>query len=281
MPFAQLRTVRLCYERAGDPAAPPLLLIAGQSAQLISWPPQFIDRLVKAGFHVITFDNRDVGLSTKCESQPEYDLTDMANDTAGLLDALGVRSAHVVGQSMGGMIAQHLAISHPDHVASLCLIYSAPSPDYITRDPQIWSIRNRAPAPDRESRILRYIEIERISGLEQLSEEWIRCYAETAIDRCYHPQGGDRQMTAIHRSGDRTDLLTCLHLPTAVIHGLDDRLIDVAGGIATAASVPNAELHVYADMGHQLVPSLWPDYVRVIKRTATRARNGGVAAASS
>ena len=103
-------------------------------------------------------------------------------------------------------------------------------------------------------------------------EEWIRSYAETTIDRCYHPQGGDRQMAAIHRSGDRTDLLARLRMPTAVIHGLDDRLIDVAGGIATAASVPNAELHVYADMGHQIVPSLWPDYVRVIDRMARRAR---------
>jgi pimeloyl-ACP methyl ester carboxylesterase len=272
MPFAQLRQVRLCYERAGDPAAPALLLIAGQTAQLTSWPPEFIGRLVEAGFHVITFDNRDVGLSTKCVSQPEYDLTDMADDTAGLLDELGVRSAHVVGQSMGGMIAQQLAISHPDHVASLCSIYSAPSPDHITKDSQIWSIRNRAPAPDRESRILRFIESERISGLEEHSEEWIRSYAETTIDRCYHPQGGDRQMAAIHRSGDRTDLLARLRMPTAVIHGLDDRLIDVAGGIATAASVPNAELHVYADMGHQIVPSLWPDYVRVIDRMARRAR---------
>jgi pimeloyl-ACP methyl ester carboxylesterase len=179
------------------------------------------------------------------------------------------------------MIAQQLAISHPDHVASLCSIYSAPNPDYITKDPQIWSSRNGAPPPDRDSRILHFIENERISGLEEHSEEWIRSYAETAIDRCYHPQGGDRQMAAIHRSGDRTDLLTSLHMPTAVVHGLDDRLIDVAGGFATAASVPNAELHVYADMGHQLVPSLWPDYVRVIMRTANRARNGGVAAASS
>jgi pimeloyl-ACP methyl ester carboxylesterase len=272
VPFVQLRNVRLCYERAGDPAAPPLLLIAGQSAQLISWHPDFVGLLVQAGFHVITFDNRDVGLSTKCESQPEYDLKDMANDTAGLLDELGIRSAHVVGQSGGGMIAQQLAISHPDHVASLCSIYSAPSPDYLTKDPQIWSIRNRTPPPDRESRILRYIENERISGLEEFSEEWIRSYAETTIDRCYHPQGSDRQMAAIHRSGDRTDLLPNLHMPTAVIHGLDDRLIDVAGGIATAAAVPNAELHVYANMGHQILPSLWPDYVRVIERTARRAK---------
>jgi pimeloyl-ACP methyl ester carboxylesterase len=272
MPFVQLRNMRLCYRRAGDPTAPPALLIAGQGAQLISWHPDFIDRLVKAGFHVITFDNRDVGLSTKCESQPEYDLQDMANDTAGLLDELGVRSAHVVGQSMGGMVAQQLAISHPDHVASLCSIYSAPSPDYLTKDPQIWATRNQTPAPDRESRILRYIENERISGLREFSEEEIRSYAETTIDRCYHPQGGDRQMAAIHRSGDRTDLLANLRMPTSVIHGLDDRLIDVAGGIATAVSVPNAELHVFADMGHQILPSLWPDYVRVIERTARRAK---------
>jgi pimeloyl-ACP methyl ester carboxylesterase len=272
MAFVQLRKVRLCYERAGDPAAQTLLLIAGQSAQLISWHPEFIGRLVEVGFHVITFDNRDVGLSTKCESQPEYDLTDMADDTAELLDGLGFLPAHVVGQSMGGMIAQQLAISHPDQVASLCSIYSAPSPDYITKDPQIWSNRERAAAPDRESRILHFIENERISGLEEHSEEWIRSYAENTVDRCYHPQGGDRQMAAIHRSGDRTYALASLRIPTAVIHGLNDRLVDVAGGIATAASVPNAELHVYADMGHQIVPSLWPDYVRVIERTAKRAQ---------
>lgn len=271
MPYVQRGEVRLCFEQVGDPTAPPVLLIAGLGAQLISWYTGFVNLLRDAGFQVITFDNRDAGLSTKCELDPDYHLRDMADDAAGLLEWLGLASAHVVGQSMGGMIAQQLAISHPGKVASLVSIYSAPSPDYITKDQRIWETRNQIPAPNRESRILHYIESERISGLAEFSEDWIRTYAEDTIDRCYCPDGSERQFAAIQRSGDRTDDLTTLRMPTAVIHGLNDHLIDPAGGVATAAAVPNSELHVYAGMGHQLLPSLWPDYVRVIARTAARA----------
>lgn len=275
MPHVQLRDIRLYFEQTGDPTARPLLLIAGLGAQLTSWYPDFVNLVAQAGFRVITYDNRDAGLSTKCDADPDYEINDMADDAAALLDGLGLDSAHVVGQSMGGMIAQQLAISHPHKVASLVSIYSAPSPNYVTNDPQIWQVRNQTPANNREAWIQQYIDSERISGLAEFSEEWIRAYAEATIDRCYCPAGGDRQMASIQRSGDRTADLATLQMPTAVIHGLNDRLIGLAGGLATAASVSNAELHVYADMGHQLLPSLWPDLVRVIIRTAERAETLG------
>jgi pimeloyl-ACP methyl ester carboxylesterase len=272
MPHAVSRDKQIYYEPHGaNTSTLPILLVAGQGAQLISWHPDFVSALVNAGFQVITYDNRDVGLSTKFDSAPNYTLTDMADDAASLLDWLELAKVHVVGQSMGGMIAQQLAISHPSRVASLCSIYSSPSPRFITKDTNVWDVRDETPATDREGAIQQYIEQERIAGLDEFSEEWIRSYAEATIDRCYYPEGKFRQMAALRRSGDRTDLLTDLKVPAAVLHGLEDRLIGIAGGLATADAIPGAELHIYADMGHQLLPSLFSDYVRVIARTARRA----------
>lgn len=273
MPHAHVGNIELYYEVEGDLSAPPLVLIPGQGAQLISWRPEFRALLLQAGFRVIVFDNRDTGLSTKLVTGEDYELSNMAADVAGILDHLGIQAAHIVGQSMGGMIAQLVAIEHPDRVLSLCSIYSSPGPAYITTTtthPEVWAVRERPPAHDRESAIAEYIERERSSGLAEYSEEWIRAYAEETIDRCYYPDGRERQMEAVRRSADRTSGLRELAVPTTVLHGLDDLLIDVAGGIATAGAVPGAELHTYAEMGHQIVPSLCPDYVRAIRRNADR-----------
>lgn len=270
MPHATANGISLYYEAHGEPSAPTMVLIAGQGAQLISWPPRLRELLVNRGFRVLQFDNRDVGLSTKCDRKAPYALSDMADDLAGLLDTLRIDAAHIVGQSMGGMIAQELTIRHPERVLSLCSIYAAPSPAFITTHPDVWDVREREPAREREEAIRDYIERERACGLAEYSEEWIRANAEETIDRCYYPEGAQRQMDAVRRSTDRTEALRAVTVPTAVIHGLEDLLIDFSGGIATAAAVPGAELHLYADMGHQLVPSLWEDYARVISRTAAR-----------
>lgn len=271
MPHVQTPSLQLYYEVEGDPAGTPLLLVAGQGGQLTSWHPDLRELLVAQGFRVILFDNRDVGLSTKWESGLPYDIADLANDVADLLDGLKIDAAHIVGQSMGGMIAQQLTIDHPARVLSLCLIYSAPSTEHLGTDPEVWAIREQEPTPDREGAIAQYIERENLCGLAEYTREWIRAHAEATYDRCYYPAGADRQMAAVRRAPDRTHGLRQVNVPTVVLHGLADRLIGASGGYATAQAVPGAELHTYAEMGHQLVPSLFEEYVRVIARNVHRA----------
>jgi pimeloyl-ACP methyl ester carboxylesterase len=271
MPYAETAMGTLYYEVEGDPADPPVLLIAGQGAQLISWPPQLRDLLLGAGLRVIVFDNRDSGLSSGCEEAPAYEIADMVRDVSELLDAVGVPRAHIVGQSMGGMIAQDLALDHPEKVLSLCSIYSAPNPSYITTDLSIWAVRETMEAADRESAIRQYIQQEAIAGLEEYSSAWIRNYAEHVIDRAYRPEGALRQLAAVRRRPDRTGDLANIAVPSVVLHGLEDRLIHYQGGLDTAAAIPDAELHLYAKMGHQLLPSLLEDYARIITRNCMRS----------
>jgi pimeloyl-ACP methyl ester carboxylesterase len=196
----------------------------------------------------------------------------MANDVADLLDGLEIDAAHIVGQSMGGMIAQQLTIDHPTRVLSLCSIYSTPNTEHLVSDPEVWAIREQEPATDREGAIAQYIERESICGLAEYTPEWIRAHAEATYDRCYYPVGAERQMAAVRRAPDRIPGLRQVTAPTVVLHGLADCLIDASGGYATALAVPGAELHTYADMGHQMVPSLFEEYVRVITRNVNRAR---------
>lgn len=273
MPYADLGDVSLCYEVTGNARGQPLVLIHGLGAQMIAWYPGFCALLEEAGFRVIRFDNRDVGLSTKIDSttsDPPYTIHDMARDVVGLLDHLGDTSAHLVGQSMGGMIAQQVAISFPDRVRSLTSIYSAPSSGFTTNDPEVRETRNRRAPSDRTGAIAHWIECERLSGLDGLDAQWIETFAADVYDRSYCPDGAERQMKAVRAAPDRRANLGSLRLPAAVIHGLDDRLISFHGGVATALAIPGAELHLYADMAHQLTPRLWPEYVGVVTRTASR-----------
>jgi pimeloyl-ACP methyl ester carboxylesterase len=270
MPYAPVGSIELYYELSGPEDGEPLVLIHGLGAQLIAWYPGFCELLEDAGFRVIRFDNRDAGLSTKLDGTP-YELQDMADDIVGLLDHLGVESAHVTGISMGGMLAQQVGISHPDRVRSLCIICSTPSNDFLIFEEEVQEVRNRPPARTREEGIQQYIEQERISGLDDLSEEWIQEFAAAVYDRGYHPKGQARQYTAVLDSPDRTHALKDVRIPTVVVHGRDDRLISFRGGIAIAEAVPDAELLVLADMGHQVRPRLWPEIVGAIRRTADRA----------
>lgn len=279
MPYADLGRVRLCYEISGPQDGEPLLLIQGLGAQLIDWYPGFCRVLEAAGFKVIRFDNRDVGLSSKLDDEPDYSLKDMASDVVGLVGTLGLESVHVAGQSMGGMIAQELAISHPERVRSLCSIYSAPSAEFLTDDDAFWAILQRPSVLDRDQAIRQWVETQRLSGLDGFDNAWVYDHAAAIYDRSYCPDGLRRQARAMVNAPDRHAALAQLSVPTAVIHGRNDRVISYRGGVATALAVPDAELHLYAGMGHQVTPGLWNDFVRVIAYNAGRAADSRTAVA--
>jgi len=272
VPYAEFGHIRLCYEVSGPEAGETLLLIHGLGAQLIAWYPGFCQALEEQGFRVIRFDARDVGLSTKLGDDAVYELSDMAADAFALLDALGIDRVHLIGQSMGGLVAQLMAIERPERVKSVCTIYSAPSPAFLIEDDEeVRAVLNQPPARDRDSAIRRWIQNERLSGLDGFDQPWIEEFAAAVYDRGYCPEGFQRQARALRNCRDLTPELGQLKVPLAVIHGRNDRMISFQGGVATAMAVPNAELHVYADMGHQVKPDLWNDFVRVIVRNTSRA----------
>jgi pimeloyl-ACP methyl ester carboxylesterase len=289
VPDVQANGIELCYETLGDPADPALLLIMGLGSQLIDWPQEFCEQLADRGFFVVRFDNRDAGLSA---SRPEwgvpdvraivagdrstvpYLLADLARDAAGLLDGLGLRRAHVVGLSMGGMIAQQLTVDHPERVASLCSIMSTTGDRSVGRaTPEAAAVLGRPAAPDRATAVAGTVAAARIIGSPAFPapEEELLRRAEAKYDRGYHPLGTLRQYAAIIASPDRTAALGRVTAPTVVVHGADDPLITVTGGEATAAAVPGAELVVIEGMGHDLPRQLWPRIVDVIAANAVRA----------
>jgi pimeloyl-ACP methyl ester carboxylesterase len=287
MPTAPTNGIELYYEDEGDPGGEPLLLVMGLAAQLTAWPQELVQDLVRRGFRVVRPDNRDAGLSTRFDgvrgdifevmadpSTAPYLLKDMAADTVGLLDHLGIRDAHLVGASMGGMIAQTIAILHPGRVRSLCSIMSTtgawevgqPTPEAMM------AVMTPAP-PEREAVIERSAQIAAIIGSKThgMGPEELREKAGAAYDRAFNPAGAARQLSAILASGDRTKQLRKLRVPTVVIHGLQDTLVQPDGGRATAAAIPRAELIELADMGHDLPTHLWPVLADAIEKNARRA----------
>src|SRR3954451_12878505 len=277
--------IELAYETFGQPSARPLLLIMGLGAQLIAWPEEVCTALVERGFFVVRFDNRDAGLSTHLHDAPApdlraalsgdtssaaYTLEDMADDVAGLLDALGLARAHLVGVSLGGMIAQTVAIRHPDRVSSLTSIIAAPS---LPLDEAGVAMMSVEPARSREEAVERTVQLFRLVGSPgyPLDEDKIADVAGHSYDRAYDPAGGVRQRLAVHASGDRTAALRNVRVPTLVVHGEADLLVPVAGGKATAEAIPDAELLVLPGMGHDLPVELWPTIIDAIVRTADRA----------
>jgi pimeloyl-ACP methyl ester carboxylesterase len=270
MPQAEVNGITLEYDISG--AGEPLLLVHGLSAQLIEWPDEFVDRFVAEGYKVIRFDNRDIGLSTQDTWTPPtslksvgamlarrplkgvgYTVVDMADDAAGLLDALGIESAHVVGVSMGGMIVQELAINHPTRVRSICSIMSNVG-DRKSGGIAVSLMKKvlRRPAPTRDNAVDQDVKLYGwISGPHFDADER-RVRAAAAVDRSFTPQGVDRQTAAIAGSRDRTDLLGAVTAPTLVIHGLVDPLVKPSGGIATAMAIPGSRLVAFPDMGHDL-----------------------------
>ncbi len=267
--------IDIAYQRLGNPDAPLVLLIMGVAAQSIHWPDAFCHALVDRGLQVIRFDNRDCGLSTHMTNAPtpdlpaalagdlssvSYTLSDMAADAVGLLDALGFGKAHVVGASMGGAIAQTMAIEHPDRVRSLTSMMSTtgnisvgqPSPDVLRE------VFSGPPATTRDEVIQQRLRASRAVGSPgyPTDEEEVAALAGRAYDRCHDPIGIARQAIASVASGDRTEHLRHLGVSTLVIHGLADRMVDVSGGRATAEAIPGAELVLIEGMGHNLPPGL-------------------------
>jgi pimeloyl-ACP methyl ester carboxylesterase len=286
---ARVGEVELAYETFGDPGDPPLLLVMGLATQMIGWPDEFCAGLADRGLFVVRFDNRDIGLSTHLDdrgapdilailggdrSTVAYPLADLADDTAGLLEALHLDSAHVVGASMGGMVAQLVAIRHPDRVRSLTSIMST------TGDPAVGMPAEAAmgvllapPATDRESAIQRAVDTYRVIGSPgfEFDEQALRDRAALSYDRRYNPAGVARQLAAILATADRTADLGALDVPTLVIHGEHDSLVNVSGGRATAAAIPGAELLVVDGMGHDLPRAVWPEITDRIAALVERA----------
>jgi pimeloyl-ACP methyl ester carboxylesterase len=287
--FAQLGQVRLCYETFGDPGAPPLLLVMGLASQMLVWEEGFCELLAGRGFRVIRYDNRDVGRSTILRDAPvpkrwqlavrdprgaPYSLDQMADDAAGLLAHLELPAAHVVGASMGGMIAQALAIRHPDRVLSLVSIMSTTGARRVGRPHPRLALRMlRRVARDRDGYIADHIQTYRDIGSPAYSfdEEARRELAGRMFDRGIHPAGSARQIAAIVTASDRTAALRRLRMPTTVIHGDADPLVNVSGGRATAAAIPDATLVIMPGMGHDLPRELWPKIADAIVANIARA----------
>ena len=276
------------YEVHGDPTNPPLLLIMGLGAQLITWDDGFVDELVKRGFYVIRYDNRDSGLSTKMESagpadiaaaysgngHPAYTLDDLADDAAGVLDSLHIPAAHIVGASMGGFIAQLVAINHPDRTLSLTSIMSGPGGhDAIPPTPEAQALLVRAPGPTRDEIIAMGIESRRVlAGADNpfdLDSE--RAKVERLYERSYYPLGFGRQLVAILAANSRIPALHEVKVPTLVVHGADDPLVPPENGRRVAAAVPGARYLEFAGAGHNLPPSTWGAVADAIAETARQA----------
>ena len=276
MPRAQTNGIELEYDHFGSPSDPTVLLVSGLGAQMITFYEPFCTGLAERGYHVVRFDNRDVGLSTKIEDGTSYALEDMADDTAGLLDTLGVDAAHVVGVSMGGMIAQTFAIRHPQRVRTLTSIMSTTGAPGVGGATEAAMGRLLVKAGDsRDERVASSFETSRViwGDTEQFpfEEDLARWRAEHSVDRAYYPEGTARQMLAIRATGDRTEQLRRLQVPTLVIHGTNDPLVQPSGGHATAEAIPGAELLLIEGMGHGLARKAWPQVIDAIDRLAARA----------
>ena len=276
MPRAQNGSVELEYQCFGDPRQETVLLVNGLGSQMTRWPETFCEKLVARGYHVIRFDNRDTGLSTWFKSGDRYTLKDMAADAMAVLDAVGASEAHVVGVSMGGMIVQRIAIDYPKRVLSLTSIMSAPSGDVVATPEAMAVISNPPPDPaaDYEAFVAHGMRNARTIGSPGYprtdAELRERVAAEHA--RAFNPSGVGRQRQAIGADGDRTGELRRLNVPTVVLHGEDDPLVQPVGGRDTAEAIPDAELRLIPGMGHDLPPALYDTIVDALVAAATRAK---------
>lgn len=273
MPTVTANGISIHYEEAGSPTDPAVLLIPGLGGQLIYWRPELVDPLVAAGFRVIRMDNRDAGFSEHFDGvrvsvarvvsvlleggDPEvpYLLADMADDAAGLLEALGVEAAHIVGVSMGGMVAQTFAFRHPRRTLTLTSIMSTTGDPAVGQaTPEMYESLFTPPPTERTAAIESTVAYSRIAWADYFDEDRARETAARNLERGVYQQGTGRQLAALLASGDRTPDLKTVEAPTLVIHGDKDPLIDVSGGIATAEAIPGAELWIMPGVGHDLPP---------------------------
>jgi pimeloyl-ACP methyl ester carboxylesterase len=292
--IARVNGVEIAYERLGDPDGQPLLLVMGLGMQLIHWDTELCQMLVERGFHVIRFDNRDVGHSSKIDApvpdarramiglrvDAPYLLSDMAADAVGLLDHLGIEAAHVVGASMGGMIAQTIAIEHPERVLSLTSIMSTTGERRAGRPKlRVWGVLVRRAPRDEQGFIEHFVRVFKMIGSRgfPFDEQRIRAEAAATYQRDHDTAGTGRQLAAILASGDRTERLRSVRVPTTVFHGRDDPLVPFRGGRATAEAIPDAQLIAIPGMGHDLPQAIWPQLVDAIAETAARSAPASVA----
>jgi len=286
--------IQIEYDTFGSPSGRPLLLIQGLGGQLIFWDEDLCRDLAERGHYVIRFDNRDAGLSTKFDEagvpdlvevfgkimrgekiRTPYTLDDMADDSVGLLDALGIQKAHICGMSMGGMIAQTIAIRHPSRVLSLISIYSTTgNPELPQPTPEVMGLLITPPPQEREACIQHMVRVFKTfagSGFA-VDEEWLRRMLARGYDRCFYPQGISRQLVAILAHGNRKPALASVKEPTLVIHGTDDPLVRVEGGKDTAEAIPGAQLMLIEGMGHDLPHGgAWPRIVEAIAAHTLKA----------
>jgi pimeloyl-ACP methyl ester carboxylesterase len=284
------RGITLCYETYGDPADPPVVLVMGLATQMIAWHEDFCEQLADRGFYVVRFDNRDIGRSTHLDFRPptmrqmlrrrvrleQYSLSDMAEDTAGLLSELGIAPAHVVGASMGGMIGQVLAAEHPEAVRSLTSIMSTTGSRWHGQPAlSVYRYLLRPPPRDREGYIERAAEVFGLVGSTGFARDdaYIRERAGRSYDRGYDVRAGGRQLGAIVASADRTEQLRTIRAPTLVIHGTVDKMIKPSGGRATARAIRGARLLEIEGMGHDLPRGVWQLILDAVSEHA-RAASG-------
>jgi pimeloyl-ACP methyl ester carboxylesterase len=286
--YAASNGLKIAYETFGDKANPPVLLIMGLGTQMIAWPDELCQQIADRGHYVIRFDNRDVGLSTHLDDlptpkpkdlllrrrKPPYKVSDMSADAVGLLDSLGIDSAHVVGASMGGFIAQTVAGLYPSRVRSLTLIMTStgsrlvgnPKPQLMTKMLRRRVVRDRTEAGDA------IVEIFRLIGSQgyALDEDYMRDLAGRSYERAYNPRGYLRQLAACVGQPNRTRFLRDIKVPTIVMHGLNDPLVNSSGGKALAKAIPGAEFIGFQGMGHDLPRDLWPRFADEICSVAAR-----------
>ncbi len=267
----------------GDAGHPTLLLVNGYTSQMIVWEPVLLDALVAQGLHVVIYDNRDVGLSSKLDGQltdpmhvvqamktgasvdVPYTLSEMAADGMGLLDHLGIERAHIAGVSMGGMIVQTMAIEHPARVASLISIMSSPGdPNFGQPSPEARDALLAPPATERDQYIADSVRAKVWLSKKYYSEVETQQRSASQFDRIFYPEGFTRQLSAVYASGDRSDRLHQLSVPTLVIHGRDDELISPSGGERTAELIDGSRYLLVADMGHDLPGPLAPVFAEAI-----------------
>lgn len=282
--------VELCYQTFGDPDGEPLLLVMGLSGPMTWWDEAFCEQLAHAGFHVVRYDNRDTGKSSRIKApvrrdqlvrafatgkaRVPYTMSDLADDAVALLDHLGLDSAHVVGVSMGGMIAQTAAVEHPSRVRSLTSISSTTGRRSVGWQHPSLLPRLIAPRkPGREAYVASSLAMWSLIGSAGFptDPDALQARANETFDRGVSASGVVRQMLAILTQGDRTPRLRSLRVPALVIHGMADKMVHVSGGRSTAAAIPGAELVLVDGMGHDLPPDLFPTFVEAIARTADRA----------
>lgn len=285
--LAPANGIELAYQEVGDPEGEPMVLVMGLATQMIAWDDEFCAMLAERGFRVVRFDNRDIGHSTRLDDagvpgrrdlflgrRAAYRLSDMAADTVGLMDHLGIQSAHVAGVSMGGMIGQTLAIEHPERIRSLVSMHSTTGNRRVgTPTLRVFAQMLSAAPRDREAFIERIRKTYELIGSPAYptDQERLRRVAEASWERGHNPRGVLRQMHAISSSGDRTAALCKLDLPVTVIHGTRDTLIRPSGGRATARAIPGARLRIVEGMGHDLPRELWPLFADEFTDVAARA----------